>query len=606
MASTPYPLPRETRESSILSGDGTAGPYGPTAFKVFDQADIEVYVQAAGEDVFQRIDPLELTVSKSSGQPYDTVSVTFSDDVPASSRFVIRAARTHERLIAVTRAGSIDADQLEKELSRQATVLSELRRDVDRAVQVDPGTDPVRILPGIDGDLMKSDQAGNVVPSGVNVRIIGDLTGEAQAARDAARQWATAPEDSPVDDGVNPPGFSANHHRAKAAAQAGIATAAAGTASAAAGVATTKAGEADDSAIAAAADRSTISGWKNTIEDWKDQVEADRSDVQADKVIASQAADAASQSAADANEALDMLFQYGDFNSRYIGEHAADPVNWNSGSPLDPGTDPLIAGLVYFNTVEEEFRTWSGSDWASGSGNTSDFVRKSQNLNDLPNKGQARTNIDVFSTAEVLALPVGRAAKATLADDDTFQITDSAASNVWKKITWANLKERLKDYFDTLYGRVALGLATSDSPRFAGINLGHASDTLLSRVSAGLAAVDGNTVATLTGSNQALETGAHVVEENLGNLSGQTITIDPSVRPAVNLSNNGAGSIAFHATRFGAGRVIIENVAGAGEISVAAGIVKKGDEFDTIVGSVFLCGYENFSKAKLLIIQKVA
>lgn len=46
--------------------------------------------------------------------------------------------------------------------------------------------------------------------------------------------------------------------------------------------------------------------------------------------------------------------------------------------------------------------------------------------------------------------------------------------------------------------RAALGLATTDSPEFAGINLGNASDTTLTRVSAGVAAVEGNTIATLS------------------------------------------------------------------------------------------------------------
>lgn len=43
------------------------------------------------------------------------------------------------------------------------------------------------------------------------------------------------------------------------------------------------------------------------------------------------------------------------------------------------------------------------------------------------------------------------------------------------------------------------GLTTADSPQFAGVNIGHASDTTLTRVSAGVAAIEGNTIATLAG-----------------------------------------------------------------------------------------------------------
>lgn len=44
--------------------------------------------------------------------------------------------------------------------------------------------------------------------------------------------------------------------------------------------------------------------------------------------------------------------------------------------------------------------------------------------------------------------------KATPIDADELGIVDSAASNVLKKITWANLKATLKTYFDTLYQAV--------------------------------------------------------------------------------------------------------------------------------------------------------
>jgi len=46
--------------------------------------------------------------------------------------------------------------------------------------------------------------------------------------------------------------------------------------------------------------------------------------------------------------------------------------------------------------------------------------------------------------------------------------------------------------------RTALGLATTDSPQFTAINLGHASDTTLARVSAGVVSVEGKTLVNLT------------------------------------------------------------------------------------------------------------
>src|SRR6185295_19787124 len=59
--------------------------------------------------------------------------------------------------------------------------------------------------------------------------------------------------------------------------------------------------------------------------------------------------------------------------------------------------------------------------------------------------------------------------KSTPVDNDELSLVDSAASNVLKKLTWANLKATLKTYFDTLYkpkgntAQVELFLSVPDS-----------------------------------------------------------------------------------------------------------------------------------------------
>lgn len=52
---------------------------------------------------------------------------------------------------------------------------------------------------------------------------------------------------------------------------------------------------------------------------------------------------------------------------------------------------------------------------------------------------------------DVAADTVAATSKTTPVDADLIPIVDSAASNVLKKLTWANLKATLKTYFDTLY-----------------------------------------------------------------------------------------------------------------------------------------------------------
>jgi hypothetical protein len=55
------------------------------------------------------------------------------------------------------------------------------------------------------------------------------------------------------------------------------------------------------------------------------------------------------------------------------------------------------------------------------------------------------TNQQIHDTAFLLT------AKTTPIDADTLPMNDTAAANVGKKVTWANIKATLKTYFDTLY-----------------------------------------------------------------------------------------------------------------------------------------------------------
>lgn len=57
--------------------------------------------------------------------------------------------------------------------------------------------------------------------------------------------------------------------------------------------------------------------------------------------------------------------------------------------------------------------------------------------------------------ADIAALTHAATSKTTPVDADELPLVDSAASNVLKKLTWANLKATLKTYFDTLYGAIA-------------------------------------------------------------------------------------------------------------------------------------------------------
>lgn len=172
MADTPFPLPRELRQTGVLSGDGTSATYGPFAFKCFDTADILVLTRPAGQSEFAVV---SATVAKVSNLPQDFFTVTFPAALPASTAFVVASQRLHERTVGITRGQQLDPAALEKELSKQGTVLQELRRDFGRAFAVPfgqvapstPGPEEDRVLGWRDGLLANFDPEDFVNAAGV-------------------------------------------------------------------------------------------------------------------------------------------------------------------------------------------------------------------------------------------------------------------------------------------------------------------------------------------------------------------------------------------------------------------------------------------------------
>lgn len=111
-------------------------------------------------------------------------------------------------------------------------------------------------------------------------------------------------------------------------------------------------------------------------------------------------------------------------------------------------------------------------------------------------KAALKTYFDTLypaETATTLGATIGGAGDATPNDTD-FVATSLTAAGILKKITWTNAKAFLKTYFDTVYA--ALAGSVSQAFSVASLELGHATDTTISRVSAGVIAVEGVTVDT--------------------------------------------------------------------------------------------------------------
>ena len=102
-----------------------------------------------------------------------------------------------------------------------------------------------------------------------------------------------------------------------------------------------------------------------------------------------------------------------------------------------------------------------------------------------------------FEALTVLpAIIAASASKGTPVDADMIPIYDSVATTTKTKLSWLNLKATAKAYFDTLYAAVAGSVSQAFAA--ASIELGHATDTTLTRVSAGVAAIEGAVIGTLS------------------------------------------------------------------------------------------------------------
>ena len=121
-----------------------------------------------------------------------------------------------------------------------------------------------------------------------------------------------------------------------------------------------------------------------------------------------------------------------------------------------------LSGLTNYTTARSNLglgslATQSGTFSGTSSGtNTGDQTSVTGNAGTATALATARTidGVSFNGTANVTVIaPATFAAtsKATPVDADSIPLVDSAASNVLKKLTWANVKATLKTYFDTLY-----------------------------------------------------------------------------------------------------------------------------------------------------------
>ena len=160
----------------------------------------------------------------------------------------------------------------------------------------------------------------------------------------------------------------------------------------------------------------------------------------------------------------------------------SDSIDGGSVDAVDSNT--LAAG------AEREYVMVGVTNWntVTPTGGAGDLV-STNNLSDVANAGTSRTNLGVAIGSDVQAFGAILDDFNTLgadASDGQFIVATGAGAFAYESTTTA---------------RTSLGVGTGDSPQFTGIELGHASDTTVTRSAAGVLAVEGVAQAAKTGVN---------------------------------------------------------------------------------------------------------
>jgi hypothetical protein len=181
-----------------------------------------------------------------------------------------------------------------------------------------------------------------------------------------------------------------------------------------------------------------------------------------------------------------------------------------------------------------------------------------------------------------------------------------------------------------------ISLDSSGSPQFAGLNIGHASDTTITRTGAGDIAVEGNAIYRAGGTDIPVTDGgtgastaanartnlgaaadADVVKadttrqitvgydtspHDYGTISSGTVTVDIREGAQAIYTNNGAHTLTHDVTRNGFQDILITNGASAGAITTSDWDDVIGDSFDTTNGNLFLAMSRQYAGRDILII----
>jgi hypothetical protein len=216
--------------------------------------------------------------------------------------------------------------------------------------------------------------ASSATPKDYVDSILGSATAAATSAASAATSAASAATSAGSSEtSAIASAASATTSASSATAAATSATSAAASATAAATSATSAAASATaaaTSATSAAASATTAANSVATIAGYATSSANSATAAATSATSAAASATAASTSAASAaTSATSAATSYDEFDDRYLGSKTTDPT-------LDNDGNALLTGALYFNSVLNAMKVYSGSSWGLVAPDTSNFIQK--------------------------------------------------------------------------------------------------------------------------------------------------------------------------------------------------------------------------------------
>ena len=221
--------------------------------------------------------------------------------------------------------------------------------------------------------------AGMISSSATPKDYVDSILGSATAASTSAASAATsassaATSASSAATSATASANSATASATSASAAATSATSASNSASAAstsASSASTSASSATTSASSAATSASSAStSASNALTSANSASTSATASATSANAAATSATSAATSAASAATSAASAATTYDEFDDRYLGSKTSDPTVDNDGNPL-------LTGALYFNSVTNAMKVYSGSSWGNVAPDTSSFIDKS-------------------------------------------------------------------------------------------------------------------------------------------------------------------------------------------------------------------------------------